>query len=413
MWMNETVILIEEKEFRIVFRANVTKDGIFRFDSINILKACELLNITKGHIAVNHNIAYFRCDEGYRLIGNSSATCTEWTWSSEAPNCERIDCGTPFAPFNGRVISSSTTYGSLSNVSCNYGYFMNGLDTGVCSNNQKWSNENTTCLSINSTMMSVVKPGCSDQGWNITSNLTLLRNSFTNYMYNTEIQMYLGIASCKGSARNGFIDGVLVYDYSFHECMTRKKVSDNLNIFENKMVLRFDPENIAASTAFNWTLNVHCNAVDTNIITSISTNSLQSDANSISISVFSDSFFQNKLHSNPLHFLPGDTVYVKVFSSVGDPEIKLLLKSCYTRPALEKDSRLDTVLIQNGCEVESSTHVISVAAHEIQFMFQNYASVAFHGGIYVFCDVSYCNPQNLRVNCIQTCNGMLGPVIIG
>ena len=69
-----------------------------------------------------------------------------------------------------------------------------------------------------STMLSAVIPGCSNHGWNIAVNLTLLRSSIPNYR--DEMQIYLGNASCKGGERRGF----LVYDNNFYECMTRKKV---------------------------------------------------------------------------------------------------------------------------------------------------------------------------------------------
>ncbi|XP_052275169.1 sushi, von Willebrand factor type A, EGF and pentraxin domain-containing protein 1-like isoform X3 [Dreissena polymorpha] len=406
-WMNETINLIEDKIFRIVFRANVTKNGLLGFDNINILKACDLLNISNGHIIVDKNTAYFRCNAGYLLVGNSSATCTQWTWSSEAPICELIDCGLPIAPSNGYVASNSTSYGSVSTVSCKIGYFVKGNYTGICGNNQGWSNKNTTCLSIDSTISNAIIPGCSNHGWNIAVNLTFLRSSIPNYK--DEMQIYLGNASCKGSERSGF----LVYDNSYYECMTRKKVSANLNIFENQMVFIFDPETSAASNAYNWTIDLHCNVVDKNIVTSVSTNQLHSDANSINTSVFIDPFFRIVLPSNPLHAHIGDTVYVKVSSPIRDPEIKLLLKSCYIRPALEKDSRLDSALIQNGCEVESSIHMISISAHEIKFMFQNYAPVALREGMNVICDVAYCNSQELTLDCNQTCNKMLAPVIVG
>ncbi|XP_052275330.1 uncharacterized protein LOC127874770 isoform X9 [Dreissena polymorpha] len=406
-WLNETVNLIEDKIFRIVFRANETKNGLLGIYNIDILKACDLFNISNGHIIVDKNTAYFRCNEGYRLVGNSSATCTQWTWSSEAPSCELIDCGTPIAPSNGYVASNSTSYGSVSTVSCSIGYFVKGNYTGVCGNNQEWTHENTTCLSIDSTMLSAIIPGCSNHGWNIAANLTFLRSLIPNYK--SEMQIYLGNASCKGSERRGF----LVYDNNFYECMTRNKVSANLNIFENQMVVIFDPETSAASNAYNWTIDLHCNVVDKNIVTSVSTNQLNSDANSISISVFIDPFFRMALPSNPLHVHIGDTVYVKVSSPIRDPEIKLLLKSCYIRPALEKDSRLDSALMQNGCEVESSIHVISISAHEIQFMFQNYAPFALREGMNVICDVAYCNSQELTLDCNQTCNRMLAPVIVG
>ncbi|XP_052275321.1 deleted in malignant brain tumors 1 protein-like isoform X1 [Dreissena polymorpha] len=348
------------------------------------------------------------CNTGYILHGSNTSICDQsGLWSSTGQKCTSVDCGTPIAPSNGNVASNSTSYGSVSTVSCNNGYFVKGNYTRVCGNNQGWTNENTTCLPIDSTILSAIIPGCLNHGWNIAVNLTFLRSSFPNY--GDEMQIYLGNASCQGSERRGF----LVYDNNFYECMTRKKVSANLNIFENQMVLIFDPETSAASNAFNSTIDLHCNVVDKNIVTSVSTNQLHSDANSISISVFIDPLFRVALPSNPLHAHIGDTVYVKVSSPIRDPEIKLLLKSCYIRPALEKDSRLDSALIQNGCEVESSIHMISISAHEIQFMFQNYAPGALREGMNVICDVAYCNSQELTLDCNQTCKRMLAPVLVG
>ncbi|XP_052280648.1 sushi, von Willebrand factor type A, EGF and pentraxin domain-containing protein 1-like isoform X2 [Dreissena polymorpha] len=146
--MNETVVIAEDRQFRIAFRTNDSTNGHLGIDNVQVFKGCDLLNITNGKIIVDNHTAYFRCDEGYRLVGNSSSTCTQWKWTSEAPSCELIDCGLFPTTSHGTAWSTATTYGSTTAITCNTGYILNGSNTSTCGKSGLWTSTGQTCSPV-------------------------------------------------------------------------------------------------------------------------------------------------------------------------------------------------------------------------------------------------------------------------
>lgn len=56
-----------------------------------------------------------------------------------------VDCGKPPNPVNGRVVLSGTTQGSTAQYYCVAGYAFKGVDTRMCGNDGKWTNDEPTC----------------------------------------------------------------------------------------------------------------------------------------------------------------------------------------------------------------------------------------------------------------------------
>lgn len=68
-------------------------------------------------------------------------------WSSEAPLCKFVDCGTPPLTENllFRLMNATTTVGSIVQYSCKENYWITGRDTQQCSKDGKWSADVPTC----------------------------------------------------------------------------------------------------------------------------------------------------------------------------------------------------------------------------------------------------------------------------
>ena len=88
----------------------------------------------------------YSCNNGYTLTGTASPTCTAaGTFSTPAPTCTPVSCGTLTSPTNGSVTVPSTTYGSIANYSCNVGYSLTGSTTRTCGADGNWTNTAPTC----------------------------------------------------------------------------------------------------------------------------------------------------------------------------------------------------------------------------------------------------------------------------
>ncbi|KAB5530866.1 hypothetical protein PHYPO_G00134270 [Pangasianodon hypophthalmus] len=88
----------------------------------------------------------FSCDQGFRLIGQSSATCIRtqqgiYQWNAPVPLCQVVSCGMPMAPVNGSVIGQDFTLGLRVTFKCNPGFRLaNTLPVStVCQESGRWS----------------------------------------------------------------------------------------------------------------------------------------------------------------------------------------------------------------------------------------------------------------------------------
>ncbi|XP_064386348.1 sushi, von Willebrand factor type A, EGF and pentraxin domain-containing protein 1-like [Halichondria panicea] len=103
--------------------------------------------------------ATYTCNTGYNIVGSESRTCGQTGfWSSTAPICEIVNCGSLDAPSNGAVdTSSGTTFNMTATYTCNPGYTLTGAEgTRTCQANGIWSSSQPACefivLSIGGTV---------------------------------------------------------------------------------------------------------------------------------------------------------------------------------------------------------------------------------------------------------------------
>ncbi|KAH3741464.1 hypothetical protein DPMN_048189, partial [Dreissena polymorpha] len=78
--------------------------------------------------------------------------------------------------------------------------------------------------------------------------------------------------------------------------------------------------------------------------------------------------------------------------------------TCYTKPSPTSPDHLRYNLIQNGCEVDTNTHMISQSTHETRFLFKDFEYTSDHQGIHVMCDATFCSTSDYSRQCTQTCN---------
>uniref|UniRef100_A0A667WX46 CUB and Sushi multiple domains 2 n=1 Tax=Myripristis murdjan TaxID=586833 RepID=A0A667WX46_9TELE len=88
----------------------------------------------------------FSCDQGFRLIGQSSATCTRtpqgiYQWNAPVPLCQVMSCGMPVPPVNGSIVGQDFTLGARAMYQCNPGFRLAGPITTsvVCQESGRWS----------------------------------------------------------------------------------------------------------------------------------------------------------------------------------------------------------------------------------------------------------------------------------
>ncbi|CAB3383572.1 Hypothetical predicted protein [Cloeon dipterum] len=95
--------------------------------------------------------AKYRCERGYRLIGEGLRTCEEsGIWSGGVPQCEYVDCGQPEEIPFGRVnlASNATYYGVVALYDCVKNYKIEGYERRMCLENGSWSHAPPVCSEI-------------------------------------------------------------------------------------------------------------------------------------------------------------------------------------------------------------------------------------------------------------------------
>uniref|UniRef100_H2Z7B0 Sushi domain-containing protein n=1 Tax=Ciona savignyi TaxID=51511 RepID=H2Z7B0_CIOSA len=94
----------------------------------------------------------FQCNQGYRIVGESTATCqNNGHWSLQNPTCTGISCNRPGLPHRGSLDDGGKTtwvVGDIVTYSCDGGYALLGQRRARCMDTGQWSSQPPTCRVI-------------------------------------------------------------------------------------------------------------------------------------------------------------------------------------------------------------------------------------------------------------------------
>uniref|UniRef100_A0ABM0MWM5 CUB and sushi domain-containing protein 2-like n=1 Tax=Saccoglossus kowalevskii TaxID=10224 RepID=A0ABM0MWM5_SACKO len=95
----------------------------------------------------------FRCNDGYKLIGSGSITCTyRRAWTGPTPTCVPNVCSSIEVPHNGNKVHTTSVNGEVGYIigdkvqfSCNPGFDLVGENEITCEEDLQWSHDVPTC----------------------------------------------------------------------------------------------------------------------------------------------------------------------------------------------------------------------------------------------------------------------------
>lgn len=105
----------------------------------------------EDNFVYNDKVTY-KCNLGYKLVGQSVSTCLQnATWSGAAPACKPISCGEPDPVENGRLIGRDYTLNNVVRYACSAGFNMEGAKERVCRETGKWTPDAPVCKRVECT----------------------------------------------------------------------------------------------------------------------------------------------------------------------------------------------------------------------------------------------------------------------
>ena len=95
------------------------------------------------------DIIHYVCDPGFRLEGSGTAQCMATRlWNITIPRCVIVHCPALDLISNGHLIGNDTSYGSVLQVICDFGYEVIGSEIRSCSGNGSWTGSASSCQKI-------------------------------------------------------------------------------------------------------------------------------------------------------------------------------------------------------------------------------------------------------------------------
>ncbi|XP_053500255.1 complement component receptor 1-like protein [Ictalurus furcatus] len=150
----ETVTWSCNQGFRLGGASTIscTDDGTFETSPQCLDITCDSPSVPNAVISGSSPYRYgvsvqISCNQGYRIEGSNKLTCAENGWTPSLPRCIDITCDSPSVP--NAVISGSSPYryGVSVQISCNQGYRIEGSNKLTCAENG-WTPSLPRCIDI-------------------------------------------------------------------------------------------------------------------------------------------------------------------------------------------------------------------------------------------------------------------------
>ncbi|KAK3599692.1 hypothetical protein CHS0354_037163 [Potamilus streckersoni] len=197
-----------------------------------------------------------------------------------------------------------------------------------------------------------ISSSCTSSGWYIQVDMYRLGQM---YPLARESDIYLGVNSCTGYS-NGY---TLVFQHGIRDCLTSETVTQNALVYRNRLFYAMrDPQYPFIIRGYNWTVEVECDVmrnetasshISHNTIGPFDSSHVQGTSHyNITMRFYSDPNFQYEIPGNPLHVKVGSDVYVKAYTVANDWGIKMILRSCYTKPDQNASDSLRYYIIRDG-----------------------------------------------------------------
>ena len=116
--------------------------------SCQIISCGEPDNVQNGKYSGNthtySSIILYSCNEGYEIIGNSTAVClANKSWNS-VPTCKQVICEN-ISLSNGHLSNQDFSYSSIVFFTCDNGYVLNGNENLLCEGSGNWNGSVPIC----------------------------------------------------------------------------------------------------------------------------------------------------------------------------------------------------------------------------------------------------------------------------
>ncbi|XP_046567603.1 CUB and zona pellucida-like domain-containing protein 1 [Haliotis rubra] len=265
----------------------------------------------------------------------------------------------------------------------------------------------------------VVNMSCDAGTFNIQIDLTFLKRL---YPASSERTIALADSSCTGT----IINDNIVIKTDADSCGTIVKTETDRHVYTNFLVDRiFATESNNIVRGERWKIPITCSVprsesfsihyhpypdVGTRRRSEVERMSREVKGHirvqqnfPTSISVFEDQAMTIRQFTAPQKRL-GEDLFFRVQLDQADSDLKLVVTSCFALPTyLETTSSTKYILAQEGCAVDSGTHILRTTNHHTDFQMKVFKFAGNYNTVYITCDVRVCPVTDNSPSCQQTC----------
>ncbi|XP_051735913.1 complement factor H isoform X3 [Ctenopharyngodon idella] len=143
-----------------------SEDGTFKPDPPKCSKGCTKPEIPHairigGRLPPYELGSYldYKCEEGYKMDGESHILCTAEGWKPEPPKCNVVKCEAPPTIENGQLRDplDSYSYSQVVSYKCNSGFRLTGVSELRCSEDGTFKPDPPKCLALLTTTTTATK----------------------------------------------------------------------------------------------------------------------------------------------------------------------------------------------------------------------------------------------------------------